>query len=155
MPSIAKRVINNTRALLVLFTLNSFLPAYASAQNAAAEPPALASYDWSVSSLHNLASNPPQTDVVQAFVNAAFRTDFSKVCHFRFADLRGSGNLSLVVSIDAGRGCDSTSLFDKTASGFEYYGFNAIFLTDHGIQDINADGKFQLVLWAPLLPLEL
>lgn len=75
------------------------------------------------------------------------------MCEFRFADLRRSGNLSLVVSIDGGGtgGCNSTSIFDKTATGFEDYEPSGVFSADDGIQDINRDGNFELVLWIPLL----
>jgi hypothetical protein len=119
--------------------------------------PALASYDWSVRSPHSLASNPPPAEVVQEFANAAFGPDFVRVCDFQFADLRQAGNLSLVASIDAGGtgGCNRTELFDKTPSGFQVYSFNSTWLAAGGIQDINADGKFEMVLWAPLLPSEL
>jgi hypothetical protein len=127
--------------------------------------PALASYDWSVNSTHSLASNPPPADVVQAFVNSAFGTDFSRVCEFRFADLRHSGNLSLVTVIDAGgtSGCNGVEIFDNTASSFESYSINASTrgagetaatfgsgnLAD-SIQDINNNGNLALVLYGGL-----
>ena len=141
------------RNISVLF--GAFGLIWASATAARAEPaaiiPALASYDWSVGSAHSLASSSPSDKAVQEFVNAAFGTDASRVCEFRFANLRNSGNLSLVVSVDAGGtgGCNRASVFDKTASGFEDYAFNAAFSKNDGVQDINGDGKLQLVLWAP------
>ena len=52
------------------------------AQSEPAKPPALAFYDWSVNRAHSLASTPPPVGVVQAFTNAAFQTDYTKVCDF-------------------------------------------------------------------------
>ena len=81
-------------------------------------------------------------------MNAAFQTDFSRVCLSRFADLRGSGNLSLIVSISGGgrAGCNATFIIDKAASGFEIYLSWALFWGD--VQDINHDGRSELILWA-------
>lgn len=130
-----------------------------SAAQTTAARPALASCDWSVKSPHNLAANPPTTELVQKFVNAAFREDYTRVCAFRFADLRHSGNLSLVVDIDGGGtgGCNITDIFDKTPSGFEDYTASAVLDDDIGksINDINHDGNLELVLWAPLAPSEM
>jgi hypothetical protein len=114
-----------------------------------------ASSDWSVSSAHSLASNPPLTDVVQGFVNCAFGGDGGHVCQFRFADLRHSGNLSLITVIDAGGkgGCNGIDIFDKTGSGFEHYSNNANSednLSD-SILDINHDGNPKLVLYGSLV----
>jgi hypothetical protein len=142
------------RNISVLF--GAFVLIWASASSIRAEPTAakaaLVSYDWSVKRAHSLASSPPSGEAVQAFVNAAFGIDASRVCEFRFANLRNSGNLSLVVSVDAGGtgGCNRANVFDKTASGFEDYAFNAAFSKHDGVQDINGDGKFQLILWAPI-----
>jgi len=37
------------------------------------------------------------------------------VCEFRFADLRGSGNLSLIVTVAPGSwGCTQLYIFDRT-----------------------------------------
>src|SRR5271166_2838915 len=87
--------------------------------------PALASYDWSANSAHSLVSNPPPDDMVWAFVNASTGSDLvvGHLCKFHFANLRGNGNLSLIVSIDAGGtgGCSEMAIFDKTSSGFEAY----------------------------------
>jgi len=150
-------------AFVIGFGLVSFLlSASARAQTKAAKPPALVSADWSVNSTHSLASNPPSADVVQTFVNAAFRSgDFGpSVCAFRFVDLRHSGNLSLVTVLNSGwYQCNGLDIFDKTASGFEHYStdahtsgasqsnqyFSSGDLAD-SIQDINHDGNFVLVL---------
>jgi hypothetical protein len=123
-----------------------FLPIQA---QAALALPALASYDWSVKSAHNLASNPPPDDLVWAFLNASTGTDprVGHLCNFRFANLRGTANLSLIVSIDGGGtgGCNEMAIFDKTPSGFDAYtswtGFG-----ENSVQDISHDGKFELVL---------
>jgi hypothetical protein len=111
----------------------------------------LVTADWSVKSAHNLASNPPPTDRVQAFVNRAFGTDLAHICAFRFADLRHCGNLSLVVDIDAGGkgGCNDTHIFDKTPSGFEEYSTMGILDENlrNSVSDINHDGNLELVIY--------
>jgi hypothetical protein len=85
-------------------------------------------------------------------VNSVFGTAYTRVCNYRFADLRHSGNLSLIVSIDAGgtSGCNSSDIFDKTSSGFEYYSSWAYFSSDSDVQDVNHDGKLELILWGPI-----
>ena len=136
-----------------------FLPLAAGAETAAAKPLDLATTDWSVNSAHNLASNPPPADSVQAFVYAVLGGGavygMNKVCDYRFADLRHSGNLSLIVSPDAGRGCNQTCILDKTPTGFQAYcTFAAADDLRDSIRDINHDGNLELVLWGPLAPSE-
>jgi hypothetical protein len=134
-----------------------FFPfASVSAGTKAADGLTLASAGWSVKTAHNFASNPPPLDAVQAFERRAFGADpdlnAEKVCAFRFADLRHSENLSLVVSVDGGGtgGCNITYIFDKTATGFEIYSSWARFYGDDDIQGINHDGKQELILWGPI-----
>ena len=146
---IVKLQMNKTIALVVAFCLPScLLPLAARAGTEAVKPPALASYDWSAKSVPNLASNPPSADLVGAFVNGAAGNELGHVCNFRFADLRQTGNLSLIVTIDAGgrAGCNATYIFDKRGSGFEIYSSDALFWGD--VQDINHDGRSELILWA-------
>jgi hypothetical protein len=73
----------------------------------------LASMDWSVKSPHNFAADPPLDKAVVAFVAKmeGIAPDFS-ICSSHFADLRHSGNLSLVVSTSDGRFCD-LNIFDQ------------------------------------------
>lgn len=122
------------------------------ARAVAVKPPALASYDWSPISAHSLAAKPPPKSLVQSFVNGAWGNAFTRVCSYRFADLRHSGNLSLIVSIDSGGtgGCNSSDIFDKTATGFEDYSSDLVFTGHSDVQDINHDGKLEFILWAPL-----
>jgi hypothetical protein len=126
--------------------LSSFVPMQA---QAALALPALASYDWSVNSPHSLESNPPSADLVWTFVTAATGSDprIGHLCSFRFANLRGAGDLSLVVSIDWGGtgGCNETAIFDRTPSGFDAYTSWAGF-GDDSVQDIDHDGRYELVL---------
>ncbi len=82
--------------------------------NAGGAPPAdLEKADWSVNAAHNLASNPPSLDAVQDFEGRSFglsKEESEKegvpfgdqVCEFRFADLRNSGNLSLILTANSG-----------------------------------------------------
>jgi hypothetical protein len=152
---IMKIPMNKIASDVVAFGFVCLLSSSVCAQSVAPKPD-LASSDWTVKSAHSLASNPPAANIVQAFVNSAFGNDFGQLCQFRFADLRHSGNLSLVVVIDSGGtgGCKGIDVFDKTASGFEDYSTNANSednLRD-SIQDINHDGNFELVLYGPLAP---
>lgn len=129
-----------------------FLPVRAQAR-AAANPPALATDDWSVNSRHNLAMNPPSSDRVCGFMDTAYGGFIGHVCDFRFADLRHSGNLSLIVSNDGGgtADCNYTTIFDKTPTGFESYDLDmygeVYFSKDDGVEDINKDGNSELVVW--------
>src|ERR1017187_9765322 len=75
------------------------------AANAASTPAEdLVKADWSVNAAHNLASNPPSLNAVQDFYDRANGNEATlfQVCEFRFADLRNSGNLSLIVSVAPG-----------------------------------------------------
>src|SRR5271170_4525556 len=126
--SIGTHIYKSTALVVALGSVSFLFSASARAQAKAAKPPALVSADWSVNSTHSLASNPPSADVVQTFVNAAFRSgDFGpSVCAFRFVDLRHSGNLSLVTVLNSGwYQCNGLDIFDKTASGFEHYSTDA------------------------------
>lgn len=126
------------------------------AVNAGAAPPALASAAWSVNGAYNLASNPPSLAAVQAFEHRAFGvTDESgpdKVCEFRFADFRHSGNLSLIVTADGGGtgGCNLLYIFDKTPTGFELYSADGAVGDDLAKSVIDHEGKNGLVLWGYL-----
>jgi hypothetical protein len=129
-----------------------FLPVRAQAR-VAANPPALATDDWSVNSRHNLAMNPPSSDRVCGFMDTAYGGFIGHVCDFRFADLRHSGNLSLIVSNDGGgtADCNYTTIFDKTPTGFESYDLDmygeVYFSKDDGVEDINQNGNSELVVW--------
>ncbi len=143
------------RVFVVAFGLASCFPlGSVSAGTGVLKPPALASANWSVDRTHSLESNPPPADVIWDFVNRAVQGDPEQghLCDFRFADLRRSGNLSLVVSVDGGGtgGCNQTFIFDKTDSGFESYSSWALFSGAEDVQDINHDGKLELILWAPI-----
>jgi hypothetical protein len=127
--------------------------------NAGGAPPALVSADWSVNAAHNLASNPPSLDAVQDFYDRAFGDDepFVKVCEFRFADLRNSGNVSLITAVNPGGRqwpeCNELDIFDKTPTGFEMYHTDAAYGQNlaNSVFDINHDGRHELVLWGDLL----
>jgi hypothetical protein len=113
-----------------------------------------------VNGARNLASNPPSLDAVQDFYDRANGDEeaWVKVCEFRFADLRNSGNLSLIVTVNPeGRQipeCNELDIFDRTPTGFESYTTDGAYGQDlaHSVLDINDDGKHELVLRAPLAP---
>ncbi len=129
------------------------------ASSAWAAQPALVSADWSVNGAHNLASNPPSLDAVEDFTGRAIGESEDNppvdVCEFRFADLRSSGNLSLIVSVAPGSwGCTELYVFDRTPKGFEVYETEAVVGHDlaKSVLDINHDGRHELVLWGDLAP---
>ncbi|HEY9156673.1 HEAT repeat domain-containing protein [Candidatus Binatus sp.] len=94
-----------------------------------------------------MASNPPSDDAVLAFLHEI--TDGGElfqlgICSSQFADLRHSGNLSLVVSYSDGRNCQ-LSVIDKTPSGFESYAAPAR-PGSWEVRDLAGNGQFQLVV---------
>jgi hypothetical protein len=119
-------------------------------------PPPLSSYNWAVTASPNLATHPPPVDAIRKFMEQleyhGRSNSETQVCSFRFVDLRHSGNLSLVVSLDDGRGtCGGLHIVDRTAAGFQlHYGLPGLFL--FGIDDVNqvvrdivGDGRFELI----------
>jgi hypothetical protein len=149
---------NTLIAVTFCLTLSLAMPIRANAGDA---PPALASADWSVNGAHNLASNPPSLPAVEDFTGRAIGESEENppvdVCEFRFADLRSSGDLSLIVSVDPGRGCTELYIFDKAPTGFELYQPSAARIVvahnlANSVLDINHDGRHELVLWAALAP---
>ncbi len=120
----------------------------------------LASYDWSATKASNLVTNPPPKDLVAAFIATPFLggvPPYSRddLCSFRFADLRHSGNLSLVIDADSSgrKFCGSVYIIDKTPSELEVHeggaarGFQRL---DDAVQDLAGDGHLELVLPAEL-----
>lgn len=129
--------------------------------NAGAAPTAPRFADWSVNAAHNLASNPPSLDAVQDFYDGALGVSdefASRVCEFRFADLRNSGNLSLITTVNPGGRqwpeCNQLYIFDRTPTGFEHYETDRAYGDDlaRSVLDINHDGRHELVLWGELAP---
>src|ERR1700719_861111 len=96
----------------------------------AAEGFDLATADWSVTSPHNLATNPPADDMGSAVFALVEKLDpkqtqvYTDLCSshpWEFADLHRSGTLSLVVGLSDGRFCGQNLIIDKTTSGFREY----------------------------------
>lgn len=117
----------------------------------------LVSADWSPKQAQTLNALPKSA--IWNFASGPFRENpYGEVCDFRFADLRHSGNLSLIVVIDTGAtaGCSGTEIFDKSASGFDHYSTTAQAhnLRD-SIKDINRDGNLELVLYGALAESEI
>jgi len=118
-------------------------------------PPDLQSADWSVKQAKVLNAEPNET--VWKFINQLWGgTDdldagSGEVCQFKFADLRHSGQLSLVVSYDnGGRAvCNMINIFDKSPAGISRYDFNANAGQDFSfdsVEDINGDGHHELIV---------
>jgi len=96
---------------------------------AAEKMPALAAADWSVNAPHNLAKYPPSRKEVEELLGLgeSFSVTPSgdvtpELCSFTLANLRGNGQLSLVVESYAGgnRGCNELGIVDKTPSGLAW-----------------------------------
>ncbi len=118
-------------------------------------PPDLQFADWSVKQAKILNADP--NEAVWKFINQLWGgTDdldagSGEVCEFKFADLRHSGQLSLVVSYDnGGRAvCNMINIFDKSPAGISRYDFNANAGQDFSfdsIEDINGDGHHELIV---------
>ncbi len=136
---------------VVAFCLLACLYASFAAAETATPNPDLASADWSVKQAHKLNSESKET--VWKFLNNLWRNDdliVGKLCEFRFADLRHSGELSLVVSYDAGgtADCNCVDIFEKCGAGIKDYDFQtpASSYFD-SVEDINRDGNHQLVVY--------
>ncbi len=100
--------------------------------------------DWSATSAHNLATNPPSDKAVLDFIkklhNVSDDTSAS-LCSFEFSDLRNRSNLSLVASWASGRVC-SVEIIDKTASGFEVYDTD---ISSFEVRDLDGNGTLGLI----------
>jgi hypothetical protein len=144
------------RGLTVLVTLLILLlPAMLRGE---ATPRPLSSYNWAVNASPNLANMPPPEEAVRKFMEQKHDNGESnietRVCSFRFVDLRHAENLSLLVTRwDGPRGgCGGLSIVDRTAAGFQevsgegsdYYGFDDV---NEVLRDINGDGKLELVFY--------
>ncbi len=109
-----------------------------------APPEDLVKADWSVSAPNSLAANPPSDDNVLALLHRLTEEGELGICSFRFADLRHSGNLSLVVSASDGRNC-YLSIIDKTPAGFERYASPARADVE-GIEDLEGNGQLEVIV---------
>jgi hypothetical protein len=103
----------------------------------------LATADWSLNSAHSLATRSPSDEATLTLVKKVEDLDdpHLSLCSSRFADLRHSGNLSLLVSTNDGRFCD-VEIIDKTASGFEVYDVDN---SSAHLRDINESGSLELI----------
>lgn len=113
-----------------------------------AGPPDLASADWSVTAAHNLASNPPSDDAIMAFMSKLHDLPGypARICFARFANLRRSTTLSLVVSENDGRFCH-LFVVDKRIGGFDMYSFDLAHEADGPqIEDLAKDGNTELIV---------
>jgi hypothetical protein len=112
----------------------------------------LATADWSVKQAKILNAKPIGT-IWKSLNNVPgwsdLGPDVGKLCAFQFADLRHSGELSLVVSYDNGgtTDCNMVDVLDKTPAGTKDYAFNdaGLFYFD-SIEDINGDGHQELIV---------
>jgi len=124
---------------------------------AAAPQEDLGQVNWSVNAPHNPADNPPSSDQVWKFMNdVRIETSGSKLCSFRFVNLRRSGELSLVAVYggnNTGPDCTEVAIIDKDSRGFEFYeNAQSVGNADVGsiTKDLKGNGHFELVLEDPL-----
>lgn len=127
----------------------------------AAPPQDLASADWSVSSPHSLASNRPSSAAIMSFLQYLSEIRYPQIpfpivpiCTAEFADLRGSGTLSLVVAENDGRFCH-LHVVDKVPQGYERYSFDLAHGADGPeIKDLGGNGKLELIVLTDVTPYE-
>jgi len=140
----------NKVAVILIGLLTWLYGSFAFAQTPAL-PPNLATADWTLKQAKIL--NAESNDAVWKFMIEVWSTidlpGSGKVCEFHFADLRCSGELSLVVVYDGGgtADCNYVDIFDKSLTGIEDYDFNTSTpVYFNSIQDINRDGNYEVVL---------
>ena len=106
---------------------------------------------------NNLRDRPPSKQAVWNLVAHVWGEDWDgdrdKICSFRFADLRHSGELSLVAIIDGGSAvvsCDLLAILDRTPAGFEEYDYIWAGLRSDDVndflKDIDNDGNLKIVV---------
>lgn len=131
--------------LSISFLVASLFPVVASG----AATPDLASIDWSVNATHNLATNLPSDDVINAFMTRVIgvRGYPTGICYARFANLENSGQLSLVVAVSDSTGC-GLAVVDKTPSSFRVYSFDLFshYAQSPEIRDLRGNGQLELVV---------
>lgn len=120
-----------------------------------ATQPDLTTADWSAEQARMLDAEPK--NVIWSFMNGgdpgAGSPGSGKACEFQFADLHHSGTLSLVIAYDNGgtAECNDVEIIDKAPTGFRYYDFDTKQeLRFDSVQDLNHDGRLELVLRAGL-----
>jgi hypothetical protein len=102
----------------------------------------LAANDWSVNSQQSLAQRRPSDQAVLALVEKATGEKHQHLCTpFEFANLRNSGNLSLIVSTQSGTVC-GVQIIDKTSSGFELYYVDSLYVE---AKDLGGTGTSELI----------
>ena len=118
----------------------------------------LSSYDWAVNASPNLATLPPPEAAVRKFMEQRHNNGESnvetRICSFRFVDLRHAQNLTLLVTRwDGPRGgCGGLSIVDRMLEGFQevsgqgsdYYGIDDV---NRVVRNISGDGKLELVFY--------
>jgi hypothetical protein len=126
-------------AILMTFALSAF-----------ANPPNLASMNWSATAQRSLAAHKPSDDAITDFLDSIYPDmkllSQPEICYAKFANLRHSGNLSFVVSTASRMFC-YTSIIDKTEYGFESYDLSDNEeLGEPEIRDLKSDGKFEVII---------
>jgi hypothetical protein len=104
----------------------------------------LSKANWSVSTANNLATNPPSNNEILTFIEKlrGLEGAYLQLCSAQFADLRHSGNLSLVASWSDGRFCD-VEIFDKSAAGFEVYDVDDSRRVE--VKDVDGNATLQVI----------
>lgn len=149
-PSAARRKTAMIASLAICWIVSQ------SATGLSATTPRLVTADWSTVNASPMSTNPPSvqdvTDLIsylQTPVIAGVPTD--TVCSFRFANLRNTGTLSLVATVNEGAGfCNSIFIVDKTAGGFSINQVTGAKGCGQDlstvVQDLSANGTYELVV---------
>ena len=107
----------------------------------------LGSADWPVKDVHNLKL--PSNDAVARVLGLPNQPGQGEVCESHFADLRHSGQLSLVVVYDNGGtgDCNLVAVLDKSGEAIDDYDFaNQTGFSFDSIEDINGDSRDELIV---------
>jgi hypothetical protein len=92
--------------------------------------------------------NSMSKGVIRDSMNPLWANTASKLCAFRFADLRSSGTLSLVLSSDGGgtADCNNVEIIDKDPTGIEYYDIDGSGAYLDSVQNLNGNDSQELLI---------
>lgn len=123
----------------------------------------LAAYNWAVDASPNLVDKPPRVEIVRKFMeqqNDEERSEETRICSYRFADMGHNGNLTLLVTRQDGGhgGCGTLYIVDRTPTGFvqhfasgSVWGFGDV---RNGVRDIDHDGHLEIIVYHDLTAYE-
>jgi hypothetical protein len=122
----------------------------------AGQIPDLARRDWSVNAQPSLATSPSSAKEVEGFVSWLLNEQGDPLCSFTFADLRGSGRLSLVIYTNESgwKACQEVKIIDQNSyasiKGPDFKSHTLLTSVTDGdarkmVRDLEHKGKLELV----------